>query len=104
MARMTNQEIEDRLYRKGIANLLETNRPFRQFLLRMATAAGIYNVTHLPGHSDTSAFNEGRRSLGLDLLLELQAVEPMILARLITEEGFRIEAKPDDQPTLEDDE
>lgn len=55
-------------------DLLE--RPqFRRFLLRVIQLAGIYDAT-ANGTAERTFRNEGRRSLGLDILREVDAAQP----------------------------
>jgi hypothetical protein len=66
---MTDQE------RADYADLLE--RPqFRRFLLRVIQLAGIYEAT-ANGSAERTFFLNGRRSLGLDILREVDAAQPI---------------------------
>lgn len=61
--------------RADYADLLA--RPqFLRFCLRVIQLAGIYDAT-ANGTDSRHLFNEGRRSLGLDLLRELDAAQPV---------------------------
>lgn len=66
---LTDQE------RADYADLLE--RPqFRRFLLRVIQLAGIYEAT-ANGSAERTFFQNGRRSLGLDILREVDAAQPL---------------------------
>jgi hypothetical protein len=66
---MTDQE------RADYADLLE--RPqFRRFLLRVIQLAGIYEAT-ANGSAERTFYTNGRRSLGLDILREVDAAQPL---------------------------
>lgn len=61
--------------RADYADLLE--RPqFRRFLLRVIQLAGIYEAT-ANGSAERTFFMNGRRSLGLDILREVDAAQPV---------------------------
>jgi hypothetical protein len=66
---LTDQE------RADYADLLE--RPqFRRFLLRVIQLSGIYEAT-ANGSAERTFFTNGRRSLGLDILREVDAAQPI---------------------------
>lgn len=57
---------------------------FRRWLLRLVNRSGILQSTFGPD-SRTAAYMDGRRSLGLELLKEADAIEPHALARILSE-------------------
>lgn len=57
---------------------------FRRVMLRLVSRSGILSSTFGPD-SRTAAYLDGRRSLGLELLNEIDAIEPGALARILTE-------------------
>jgi hypothetical protein len=58
-----------------LADLLE--RPgFRRFVFRVIQNAGIFSAT-ANGSDQRTSFNDGRRSLGLDILREVDAAQPV---------------------------
>jgi hypothetical protein len=58
-----------------LADLIE--RPgFRRFLFRVIQNAGIFAAT-ANGTDQRTSFNDGRRSLGLDILCEVDAAQPV---------------------------
>jgi hypothetical protein len=66
---LTDQQLAD--YR----DLLE--RPqFQRFLLRVIQLAGIYEAT-ANGSEERTFYTNGRRSLGLDILREVDAAQPL---------------------------
>lgn len=82
MSRLTMADLEAKLQRKGLKALIESNEVFLKFMFVILEEARIYDETHAPGRPDTSAYMEGRRSLGLLILNHLRRVEPRILSRL----------------------
>ena len=66
---LTDQE------RADYADLIE--RPqFRRFCLRLIQLAGIYEAT-ANGSAERTFYTNGRRSLGLDILREVDAAQPL---------------------------
>jgi hypothetical protein len=66
---LTDQE------RADLADLIE--RPgFRRFLFRVIQNAGIFSAT-TNGSEQRTSFNDGRRSLGLDILQEVESAMPL---------------------------
>lgn len=66
---LTDQE------RADYADLIE--RPqFRRFLSRVIQLSGIYDAT-ANGSAERHFYTEGRRSLGLDILREVDAAQPI---------------------------
>jgi hypothetical protein len=66
---LTDQE------RADYADLIE--RPqFRRFLSRVIQLSGIYEAT-ANGSAERTFFSNGRRSLGLDILREVDAAQPI---------------------------
>jgi hypothetical protein len=71
---LTDQQLAD------YKDLLE--RPqFRRFLLRLIQLSGIYEAT-ANGSAERTFFANGRRSLGLDILREVDAAQPVPGAEL----------------------
>lgn len=95
MTRLTNQDLQIRLQNKGLGALLDTSGPFRKFVFTLFTEAGLYVPTYQRGSSHGTAYLEGRRSLGLEVLHMLKHVRPDILS-VIEREGnlLAIEAAP----------
>jgi hypothetical protein len=93
--RITNRELQRRLMLKGIEGLLESNSAFRKFLWTLFTDAGIFYPTYSRTSPHDTAYMEGRRSLGLEVLHILKAVRPDILG-LLEREGnlFEEAARP----------
>jgi hypothetical protein len=61
--------------RADLTDLIE--RPgFRRFLFRVIQNAGIFSAT-ANGSEQRTSFNDGRRSLGLDILREVDAALPI---------------------------
>lgn len=62
----------------------------RRLFLRLVTQAGTYSGSYAESPTAT-AFNEGRRSIGISLLREAQLVAPELYARAL-KEGLDAEA------------
>ncbi len=98
--RLTAHDLKLRVQRKGLEHLLETSQVFRQFVWTILIEAGIYMPSYRRGPTDDTLFNEGRRSLGLEVLHQLRAVRPDILS-LIEREDRLIPVQPE-TPGAED--
>jgi hypothetical protein len=57
---------------------------FRRWMLRLTQRSGIFAST-FGADSRTTEYLDGRRSLGLELLNELAAIEPQALVRILSE-------------------
>lgn len=84
--RLSNKEIAAKLQAAEEADLLRDPK-FRRFLFRVLSEAGIFALTTFQrGDPGSSAYAEGRRSLGAEILHHLKHVQPDVLA-LIAAEG-----------------
>lgn len=48
----------------------------RRFVKRILDAAGVYQTSFVRGESDATAFNEGRRNVGLLILAAIDSADP----------------------------
>lgn len=67
--RMRKRDIED------LRSILKTVYG-RRFVWRMMGLAGVFRQSFIAGEADSTAFNEGRRSIGNTLLSEVLEVKP----------------------------
>ena len=67
--RLRNQEVED------LRSILKTAYG-KRFIWKWLGRAGIFRQSFMPGAADSTAFNEGRRSIGNALLAEVLEVRP----------------------------
>lgn len=74
------------LMQRGLKELLANNTAFRIFLWTIFDDAGIFYPTYSHGSPYDTAFREGRRAMGLEVLHLLKHVRPDILG-LIEREG-----------------
>lgn len=83
-------------------------REGRRFVWRTLTASGVFRVSFVQGEPESTAFNEGRRSLGLSLMADLHELDPSLYGRMgkeaLDEEKKQAEpaAEADPQPTTEE--
>lgn len=68
-----------------------STRAGRRHLWRLLAAAGCFRQSFVPGQSDGTAFNEGRRSIGLMVLADLHEANPALYLLMANE------AKDDEQ-------
>lgn len=90
MARMTNGDLKLAVMNRNLKTLLESSQAFRQFVFALFTDARIFMPTHSRASPYDTAYYEGRRSLGLEVLHRLKHVRPDILS-LIEREGNLLE-------------
>ena len=57
----------------------------RRVLARFVRASGFLKVSYVSGDTHGTAFNEGRRSIGFELKLAIDAADPDAFARLQAE-------------------
>lgn len=87
--RPTRQQLSIMLQNRGLKELLDSSGPFRKFIFTLFTDASIFYPTSRRSPYDT-AYWEGRRALGLEVLHLLKHVRPDILS-LIEREGNLLE-------------
>ena len=91
---MSEREIQERKAREirwrrrqelaAVAQVL--SEPFgRMFVWRILDDAAVFATSYVPGSPDQTAYNEGRRAIGLRLLRDLEETEPGVTLRLAVE-------------------
>lgn len=100
MARLTNAELSRQIMTRGLKDLLATNKAFRMFCLTLFNDAGIFIPTYSHGSPYDTAYREGRRAMGLEVLHLLKNVQPDILSIIEREGNLLAAAKT---PESEDD-
>lgn len=110
MLRLPNAGGMDAAYKARLEALLLSPDPtFRRFCFEMMVDARIFMPTYSSGSTHGTAYYEGRRSLGLEVLHKLKHVRADVIA-IIDAEGelLRVEQSPQQQRTpeqeLDDDE
>lgn len=48
----------------------------RRFVWKLLTKAGVFRTSYVSGSFDLTAMNEGRRSMGLELMAEIHQLDP----------------------------
>lgn len=86
MAKMTRQELTLMVQRKGLESLLNDSKAFRKFVFTLFEETHIFYPTYSHSSPYDTAFHEGRRAVGLEVLHMLKHVRPDILG-LIEAEG-----------------
>lgn len=71
----------------------------RRLLWRHLAEAGVFRLSFAHGEADTTAFNEGRRSVGLALMADIHALEPSYYLTMATEAAAH---EATDEPPAED--
>lgn len=75
------QDLESHLVLRDILRTYEG----RQYLWRIIEKTGVFLISFKPGEADTTAFNEGRRNVGLFVLNEIMAVDQKLFAQMQAE-------------------
>lgn len=77
---------------------------------RTLTAAGVFRSSFVQGEPESTAYNEGRRSLGLSLMADINELDPVLYGRMGKEalDDEKKQAEPvteqETQPTTEENE
>jgi hypothetical protein len=85
------QHEHDRLQRAALAQMrddvrwLMAHAQGRRIVWRYLSAAGVYRTTFVAGDGLASAFNEGRRAMGLMLLDDVMTHAPAAHAKMVEE-------------------
>lgn len=66
----------------------------RRFVWKQLTEAGCFRLSFVPGEPDTTALNEGRRSLGLKLMADIHALDPALYTQMAREANDAPEKEP----------
>ena len=62
-----------------------STRQGRRFVWKQLVQAGCFHQSFVPGQSDSTAFNEGRRSLGLALMAEVHELDAALYIKMANE-------------------
>lgn len=81
--------IADLTYRAHLKQMVATNTTFQRFVLELFGDAGIYLPSYRQGSPNDTAFWEGRRALGLEVLHKLKNLEPNLLG-ILEATGYRL--------------
>ena len=73
---------------RGLEIILNTELPRRWLFDRLNTFAHPDMVSHVPGCSDSTAFNEGARSVGVAILREIRDTYPNQYLKMLEENLF----------------
>lgn len=68
----------------------------RRYIWRLLCKCGIFNNS-FTGDSNLTAFNEGKRNIGLDILLDVNEAEPAAFARMQNEYISALKSKKEAQ-------
>lgn len=79
------QQKKDLVTREAVIRALMSQRDGRRFLWLQLEEANVFAQTFIPGQPDTTAFAEGRRSLGLRLLVDVTKWTPADYMRMTQE-------------------
>jgi hypothetical protein len=80
---------EERLQREREANDLRyvmNSKPGRRFVYRLLSGAGLYRLSFNADSDRVTAFNEGARNRGLELLSEIMAACPERYTEMLVEQ------------------
>jgi hypothetical protein len=94
---------KERLAKQGELNDLRTvleTRPGRRFVWRQLQRAGVFRTSYEQGVPDRTAFNEGRRSNGLQLLADIHELDSSFYV-LMQKESIDDEKKQEPEPPKE---
>lgn len=79
------QQKKDLITRENVIRTLMGHHDGRRFLWLQLEEANVFAQTFIPGQPDTTAFAEGRRSLGLRLLADVTKWTPADYMRMTQE-------------------
>jgi len=100
--RPTADELSRRVQQRNLGNLLDSSKPFRKFIWTLFVDAGIFYPTYSPRSPYDTAYREGRRAMGLEVLHMLKTVRPDVLS-IVEREGNLLEQEiTAAKPTSED--
>lgn len=88
-----------------LACVLQTKEG-RRFVWRQLEEAGVFRISFAPGAPDTTAFNEGRRNLGLALMAAIHELDPAFYLTMAQEAAAeaKTHAEPANNPDTEESE
>lgn len=94
------QKRELRQLNEDISSVL-SNPGGRRVLIWLLTLAGVYSPS-FAASTERTAFNEGQRAIGLAVINQLQAVDPMAYANLLRDSVAHAQAKRVNEETPDD--
>lgn len=103
--RMSNRDMQIRLYHTGLSHLLTTNKPFKQLVWTLLVNSGMFAPSPRQGSHADASYQLGRHSLGAELLSILRNAEPQVLSLLEAQSLVTaVEMAPEDEtaPNPED--
>mgnify|MGYP001561964717 CR=1 FL=1 len=80
---------------KDLRDVLST-RQGRRFIWRTLTLAGVFRLSFVPGEPEETAFNEGRRSLGLSLMADVHEIDAAQYIQMANEANGETLARADE--------
>lgn len=83
---MQSEREEEETYQEAVSSL-----PTRRVLWQILEAGGIFRTTLVIGSPDQTAFNEGRRSMALEVLGRLERYCPGSLEQMKAEAQYELE-------------
>lgn len=95
------QQKRDAVTRETVIRTLMSQRDGRRFIWLELEASQVFSQTFIPGQPDTTAFAEGRRSIGLKLLGEVTRLTPADYMRM-TQENAAVAVSIEQGDTNED--
>lgn len=72
----------------------------RRFIWKLLTKAGVFRTTYVAGSFDLTAMQEGRRSMGLELMAEIHQLDPSYYLSMAKEAAAT--ARQDEHTNQED--
>lgn len=80
------QAIRERQTRQVIADLLSTPAG-RNWMWSVLSDCNVFSQTFVPQEADTTAFNEGIRSVGNKLIAQIMQTDPTLYVTMMTEQA-----------------
>jgi len=88
------ERLTDERDQKDLRDVLSTIQG-RRFVWKQLVEAGCFRLSFVQGEPDTTALNEGRRSLGLKLMADIHALDPALYTQMAREAS---DQEPEKQP------
>lgn len=85
-ARNRDMKRREKRIRTTLAGML-TNRDVREWLWDHLTACNVFSQSFVQGEPDSTAFNEGKRSIGNRLISEIVLADPAAYVTMMKENG-----------------
>lgn len=78
--------VRERQSRQVVADLL-ANTAGRTWMWTVLSDCNAFSQSFVPGEADSTAFNEGKRSVGNRLIAEVMRVDPSLYLKMLEENG-----------------